>query len=159
MRVLNCIFLIMILLLSTSIAYADNVNTKLSVYKNPQCGCCNKWITHLENSGFHIDTHDLDAPEVNTLKSKITNISQYLSCHTGVYQDKYIFEGHVPAKFITQFLLDKPEGAIGLAVPGMPIGSPGMEVDNRFSPYDILLIRDNGTHEVYTHIDNYEEQF
>lgn len=159
MRVLNCIFLIMILLLSTSIAYADNVNTKLSVYKNPQCGCCNKWITHLENSGFHIDTHYLDAPEVNTLKSKITNISQYLSCHTGVYQDKYIFEGHIPAKFITQFLLEKPEGAIGLAVPGMPVGSPGMEVDDRFSPYDILLIRDNGTHEVYAHIDNYEEQF
>jgi len=159
MRVLNCTFLIMILLFSTSISYADNVNTKLSVYKNQQCGCCNKWITHLENSGFHIDTHDLDAPEVNSLKSKVKNISQYLSCHTGVYQDKYIFEGHIPAKFITQFLFEKPEGAIGLAVPGMPVGSPGMEVDNKFSPYDILLIRDNGTHEVYAHIDNYEEQF
>lgn len=104
MRVLNCTFLIIILLLSTSIAYADNVNTKLSTYKNQQCGCCNKWITHLENSGFHIDTHDLDAPEVNALKNKVKNISQYLSCHTGVYQDKYIFEGHIPAKFITQFL-------------------------------------------------------
>ncbi len=159
MRVLNCIFLIMILLLSTSISYADNVNTKLSVYKNQQCGCCDKWVTHLKNSGFHIDTHYLDAPEVNALKSKITNVSQYLSCHTGVYQNKYIFEGHIPAKFITQFLLEKPEGAIGLAVPGMPVGSPGMEVDNRFSSYDILLIKDNGTHEVYAHIDDYEEQF
>ncbi len=159
MRVLNCTFLIIILLLSTSIAYADNVNTKLSVYKNQQCGCCNKWITHLENSGFHIDTHDLDAPEVNAFKNKVKNISQYLSCHTGVYQDKYIFEGHIPAKFITQFLSETPEGALGLAVPGMPVGSPGMEVDNKFSPYDILLIKDNGTHEVYAHIDNYEEQF
>ena len=149
----------MILLLSTSISYADNVNTKLSVYKNQQCGCCNKWITHLENSGFRIDTHDLDAPEVNALKSKVTNISRYLSCHTGVYQDKYIFEGHIPAKFITQFLLEKPDDAIGLAVPGMPIGSPGMEVENKFTPYDILLIKDNGTHEVYAHIENYEEQF
>ena len=159
MRVFHYTTAIIILLLSTSISYADNVNTKLSVYKNEQCGCCDKWVTHLENSGFHIDTHYLDAPEVNALKSKITNISQYLSCHTGVYQDNYIFEGHIPAKFITQFLLEKPEGAIGLAVPGMPIGSPGMEVDNRFSPYDILLIRDNGTHEVYAHIGNYEEQF
>ena len=159
MRVLNCIFLIIILLSGTSVIYAETVNTKLSVYKNEQCGCCNKWITHLENSGFHIDTYDLDAPEVNALKSKITNISKYLSCHTGVYQNKYIFEGHIPAKFITQFLIEKPEGAIGLAVPGMPIGSPGMEVDDKFSSYDILLIRDNGTHEVYAHIDNYEEQF
>ena len=159
MRVLNCIFLIIILLSGTSVICAETVNTKLSVYKNEQCSCCNKWITHLENSGFHIDTYDLDAPEVNALKSKITNISKYLSCHTGVYQNKFIFEGHIPAKFITQFLIEKPEGAIGLAVPGMPIGSPGMEVDDKFSSYDILLIRDNGTHEVYAHIDNYEEQF
>lgn len=149
----------MILLLSTSIAYSDNVKTKLSVYKNQQCECCNKWIAHLENSGFNIDTFDLNAPEVNVLKSKITNISQYLSCHTGVYQDKYIFEGHIPAKFITQFLLEKPEGAIGLAVPGMPVGSPGMEVDNKFSPYEVLLIKNDGTHEIYARIDNYEEQF
>ena len=158
MRVLDCTFL-MILLFSTSISYADNVNKKLSVYKNQQCGCCNKWITHLEDSGFRVDIHDLDAPEVNALKSKITNFSQYLSCHTGVYQDKYLFEGHIPAKFITQFLLEKPKGAIGLAVPGMPIGSPGMEVDNRFSPYDVLLIKDDGTHEIYARIDNYDQQF
>jgi len=139
MRVLNCV-LIMFLLLSTLIACSDSTdnvdsaNTKLSVYKNPECGCCDKWITHLENSGFQTDTHYLDAPEVNELKSKITNISKYLSCHTGVYQNKYIFEGHIPAKFITQFL-------------------------SEFSPYDILLIRNNGTHEVYAHIDNYEQQF
>lgn len=159
MRVLNCTYLIMILLLSTSTGCTDSVNTKLSVYKNPQCGCCNKWITHLEKSDFQIDTDYLDAPEVNALKSKIKNISKYLSCHTGVYQDKYIFEGHIPAKFITQFISKTPEGALGLAVPGMPIGSPGMEVDDKFSPYDILLIRENGTHEVYAHINNYEEQF
>ncbi len=145
--------------LRTSLIYADSPNTKLSVYKNPQCGCCNKWITHLENSGFHIDTHPLDAPEVNALKSRITNISQYLSCHTGVYQDQYIFEGHIPAKFIVQFLLEKPVGAIGLAVPGMPVGSPGMEVDNQFSPYDVLLIKNDGSHEIYAHISTYEEQF
>ena len=159
MRVFHFAIVMLMLLLSTALSYADNINTKLSVYKSQQCGCCGKWVTHLENSGFHIDTYNLDAPEVNALKSKIKNISQYLSCHTGVYQDKYIFEGHIPAKFITQFLLEKPAGAIGLAVPGMPVGSPGMEVDNRFSPYDILLIRDNGTHEVYAHIDKYEEQF
>ena len=98
MRILNYTNLIMFILLSALISCSDSANTKLSVYKNPQCGCCNKWITHLEESDFSIDTHYLDAPEVNALKNKITNISQYLSCHTGVYKDKYIFEGHIPAK-------------------------------------------------------------
>lgn len=159
MRVFHYAIVMIMLLSSTTLSYADNINMKLSVYKNQQCGCCGKWVTHLENSGFHIDTHNLDATELNALKSKHTIIPQYQSCHTGVYQDKYVFEGHVPAKFIVQFLLEKPEGAIGLAVPGMPVGSPGMEVDTRFSPYDVLLIKDNGTHEIYAHIDNYEEQF
>ena len=149
----------MILLLSTSIAYADNVNTKLSVYKSEHCGCCGKWVTHLENSGFNINTYDLDAPELNALKSKHSNYSKYLSCHTGVYQGKYLFEGHIPAKFITQFLKEKPKGAIGLAVPAMPVGTPGMEVGDKFSPYDVLLLKEDGTHEIYAHIDNYEEQF
>lgn len=152
--------IVMIVLLSiTTLSYADNINTKLSVYKNQQCGCCNKWVTHLESSGFQIDTHNLNATELNALKSKHTILPEYQSCHTAVYQEKYVFEGHIPAKFISKFLLEKPEGAIGLSAPGMPVGSPGMEVDTRFSPYDVLLLKENGAHEIYVHIDNYKEQF
>ena len=148
----------MFILLSALISCSDSANTKLSVYKNPQCGCCNKWITHLEESDFSIDTHYLDAPEVNALKNKITNISQYLSCHTGVYKDKYIFEGHIPAKFITQFLRETPEGALGLAVPGMPIGSPGMEVENNFAPYQIMMLMKDGSTEVYAQVTDANQQ-
>ena len=159
MRAINIAIVTIILLLSTLVSYADNVNLKLAVYKSPQCGCCDKWVTHLENSNFQIYTKSLDDPEVNEIKSKIKNMSQYLSCHTGVYKNKYIFEGHIPAKFIIQFLVEKPEGAIGLAVPAMPVGTPGMEVGDKFSPYDVLLIKDDGTHEIYAHVTNYDEQF
>ena len=159
MRVFNYTIVIVMLLLGTTMGYADNKNTELSVYKNQSCGCCSKWITHLENSGFKTDAHNLEAAELSALKDKHAIHNHYQSCHTGVYQDKYVFEGHIPAKFITQFLLEKPEGAIGLAVPGMPVGSPGMEVETKFLPYDILLIKDDGTHEVYAHIENYKEQF
>lgn len=159
MRVFNCAIVTILLLLSAAYIYADNTNTSLSVYKTQQCGCCGKWITHMENSGFHIDAHNLNAIELSALKDKHTIHNHYQSCHTGVYQDKYVFEGHVPAKFITQFLLEKPEGAIGLAVPAMPVGTPGMEVGDKFSPYEIILLKNDGSHEVYARIDNYEQQF
>ena len=159
MRVFYCTIVMAMLLLGTTVSYADNTNTKLFVYKNQQCGCCGKWITHLENSGFQIEEHNLNATELSALKDKYTIHNHYQSCHTGVYQDKFVFEGHIPAKFIAQFLSEKPAGAIGLAVPGMPVGSPGMEVDNKFFPYDVLLIKDDGSHEVYAHVGNYQDQF
>ena len=81
------------------------------------------------------------------------------SCHTAIHQGKYVFEGHVPAKLIKQFLQEKPDGAIGLTVPGMPVGSPGMEVGDRFAPYDVLLLKTDGTHDVYARVNTYEDQF
>lgn len=150
---------IILVLVSTTLSHADNTTTKLTVYKNQQCGCCGKWITHLEDYGFHIDSQNLEVSELNNIKSKHGITPQYRSCHTGIHHDDYIFEGHIPAKFISKFLLEKPKGAIGLTVPGMPVGSPGMELEDKFSPYDILLIKDDGTHEVYAHVDSYEAQF
>ena len=70
-----------------------------------------------------------------------------------------MFEGHVPARYVQQFLEEKPEGAIGLSVPGMPVGSPGMEVGDRFSPYEVLLLKADGSHSVFATINSYEEQF
>ena len=150
---------IIILLLITASSYADSTDIKLSVYKNQQCGCCGKWITHMENSGFKIDAHNLDSTQLSELKDKHTIHNHYQSCHTGIYEDKYVFEGHVPAKFVSQFLQERPKDAIGLSVPAMPVGTPGMEVGKKFSPYNILLLKNDGTHEVYAHINNYEEQF
>lgn len=159
MRVFQHIIFLIILLLSASLNYADETKIKLSVYKDQQCGCCGEWVKHADNSGFHIDTHNLDANELSAMKDTYAINPQYRSCHTSIYQNKYIFEGHIPAKFISQFLSEKPKGAIGLTVPGMPVGSPGMEYENMFMPYDILLIKDDGTHEVYAHISSYEQQF
>ena len=73
---------------------------------------------------------------------------------TAVSSDGYVFEGHVPAHVIQRFLTDPPNNAIGLAVPGMPVGSPGMEVGDRFDPYDVLLLRTDGSSEVYIHMAN-----
>ncbi len=150
---------LIVLLLSTSFSLAENAGTTLSVYKNQQCGCCDKWVEHLEELGFQVNAHNMEISELNAIKTERGVAPQIRSCHTGVYQDKYVFEGHIPAKFISKFLLEKPEGAIGLTVPGMPVGSPGMEVENKFSPYDILLIKEDGTHTVYAHVESYEAQF
>ena len=86
------------------------------------------------------------------VKEKYNIKPEYRSCHTGVSEDGYIFEGHIPSKYITQFLSEKNPDAIGLSVPGMPLGSPGMEVGDRFTPYDILILYKDGTHKVYAEI-------
>ena len=84
---------------------------------------------------------------------------KFRSCHTAVSKDGYVFEGHIPAKFIQQFLNEKPEGAIGLSVPGMPLGSPGMEVGNKFSPYQVLQLNIDGSSSIYASINNAQEQY
>ena len=86
------------------------------------------------------------------VKEKYNIKPEYRSCHTGVSEDGYIFEGHIPGKYITQFLSEKNPNAIGLSVPGMPLGSPGMEVGNRFTPYEVLILFRDGTSEVYAEI-------
>ncbi|NCV99393.1 MAG: hypothetical protein EBW26_01600 [Proteobacteria bacterium] len=75
-----------------------------------------------------------------------------VSCHTAVSSDGYIFEGHIPSEYITQFLTEKPANALGLSVPGMPHGSPGMEVGNHFMPYDVLVLYKDGTSKVYAQV-------
>ncbi len=129
----------------------------LQVYKSPTCGCCGKWIDHLSTGGFKVQAHNEE--NMSAIKSKNAIGSRYRSCHTGISKDGYIFEGHVPAKFIKQFLNEKPANAIGLAVPGMPVGSPGMEVQNKFMPYQVLMLMKDGSHEVYATLKTIEAQF
>ncbi len=80
------------------------------------------------------------------------------SCHTAVTTDGYVFEGHVPAKHMAQFLKNPPSDAIGLAVPGMPVGSPGMEYQNQFMPYQIMQINKDGTTSVYADVESPQQQ-
>ena len=121
----------------------------LVVYKNPQCGCCGKWIKNINDFGF---SSQVDAiSNISAIKAKYGIEPRYQSCHTAVV-DGYAFEGHIPAHVIRQFLIEKPQNVIGLSVPGMPAGSPGMEMGDRHDAYDVLLLKQDGSTEVYAHI-------
>ncbi len=135
----------------------SSLEVLLQVYKSPTCGCCEKWMSHLDDNGFKTighDTHDM-----SILKDEKGVPADYRSCHTGVSDDGYIFEGHVPAKFIAKFLKEKPAGAIGLTVPDMPIGSPGMEYEDEFDAYEILQIMQDGSVSLYAAVNTFDEQF
>lgn len=128
----------------------------MDVYKSPTCQCCEKWIDHVHAQGFR--TSVLHPADLDGTKDKLGVLPAYRSCHTAVTKDGYVFEGHVPAKFIRQFLAEKPEGAIGLSVPGMPAGSPGMEVGDTFMPYEVLLLKMDGSASRYAFVGSPDDQ-
>lgn len=107
-------------------------------------------------NGFAAHTHDTE--NLASIKSQYSISPQYQSCHTAVSSDGYVFEGHIPAKFVQQFLSEKPDNVIGLAVPAMPVGSPGMEMGDKFMPYQVLLLKEDGTSEIYAEINTAEDQ-
>ena len=117
----------------------------IDVYKNPTCGCCNKWIEHLKANGFGVRSYDTD--NVAQHKARLGVPPGYGSCHTAEV-DGYVIEGHVPAREIKSLLKEKPR-ARGLVVPGMPVGSPGMEADGRKDPYKVFLVNRNGSTQTY----------
>ena len=124
----------------------------LNVYKDLNCGCCVGWIDHMQDKGF---TSKINHPrDLNGVKHELGVLPEWQSCHTAVTKEGYVFEGHVPAKFIEQFLAAPPEGALGLAVPGMPLGSPGMEMGNRFTPYDTVQMNKDGSSSVFAHVES-----
>lgn len=118
----------------------------VEVYKSAQCGCCKAWADHLKKSGFAVVLHDVD--DVTAMRKKLGMPNQFGSCHTARV-GQYLVEGHVPATDIKQLLKEHPK-SIGLAVPSMPPGSPGMEGDRRV-PYDTLLVSTDGTATVFAH--------
>ena len=145
---------VMTLSLESSDTNTQNIDSQfdLLVHKTPTCGCCKKWVDHMEENGFSITTEDHQS--LAMIKDDLQIQPKFRSCHTGVSQEGYFFEGHVPSKYVVQFLSESTPGAIGLSVPGMPLGSPGMEVDNRFTPYDVLIHFQDGTSKVYAEIRN-----
>jgi hypothetical protein len=117
----------------------------LEVYKSPTCGCCKKWISHLEENG--LDVTPRDVPDLVPYKIRAGLTPALASCHTA-FVDGYVIEGHVPAREISRLLAERPD-ARGLAVPGMPVGSPGMEQGDAREPYEVLLIHRDGSTSVY----------
>ena len=120
---------------------------KVLVLKTLGCGCCLGWIEHLEEAGFVVEARDL--PMGALMKEKLdAGLKPGLTaCHTGKV-DGYVIEGHVPAREVKRLLVERPD-AIGLTVPNMPVGSPGMEYGGEAEPYEVLLVRRDGTTEVY----------
>lgn len=122
---------------------ADDV---IQVYKSPTCGCCGDWIEHLREHGFTVEV--VDEPNMFAVKSELGLPRELASCHTARIAD-YLIEGHVPAGDIQRLLEDRPQLA-GLAVPGMPVGSPGMEVEGQpADAYDVVAFDATGTTSVW----------
>lgn len=120
----------------------------VEVWKSPTCGCCKDWISHLEANGFKVQVTETDAAAA--MRAKLGIAPQYGSCHTARVAG-YAVEGHVPAREIRRLLAERPT-AVGLAVPAMPIGSPGMDgpaYGGRRDPYDVLLLKKDGGSTVF----------
>jgi hypothetical protein len=120
------------------------------VFKTPTCGCCGSWVDHLRDSGFEVDVRDLD--NLSAIKAQYGVPQAMRTCHTALV-DGYVVEGHVPARFVTKLLDERPDIA-GIAVPGMPIGSPGMEVPGTpNAAYDVLAFNTSGKTAVFGHVE------
>lgn len=116
-------------------------STLIAVVRSPDCGCCGAWIDHLRDAGFTVEETLSD--DVDAFKDQHAVPQPLRSCHTALV-DGYVLEGHVPADAIRTLLDQKPD-AVGLAVPGMPIGSPGMEMGDQTEPFDVILWNASGT--------------
>lgn len=130
------------------LASARAPDAAIEVWKDPNCGCCKDWISHLQSSGFKVTVNDTGN---NAARARLGMPAKFGSCHTALVQG-YVIEGHVPAADIRRLLKDKPT-AIGLAVPGMPVGSPGMDgpqYSGRRDRYDAVLVLKNGDGRVFS---------
>ena len=120
---------------------STSTTTPVEVWKDPSCGCCHDWIEHMQANGFSFTIHDTGN---NAVRSRLGLPHKLGSCHTALVGG-YLVEGHVPAADVHKLLREKPK-ALGITVPGMPIGSPGMdgpEYNGRKDPYDVLLVTKN----------------
>jgi hypothetical protein len=129
------------------LAAAKGAPVLVDVWKSPTCGCCQDWVKHMEAHGFRVQVHDVG----NTaMRARMKIPTKLGSCHTAVV-GPYAIEGHVPAKDVLRLIKQRPD-VIGLAVPGMPIGSPGMDgpaYGEQRDPYDVLLVAKDGSTQVF----------
>ena len=123
----------------------------VAVYKTPTCGCCAKWVDHMKNAGFRVTVTDMPRESLDEVKSKHKVPAAVHSCHTAVVEG-YVVEGHVPATEVKRLLKERQK-VVGIAVPGMPLGSPGMEVSGvTAQPYDVLSFDAAGQTKVFATI-------
>ena len=139
---------LLVALLAMPLSAMAQSPTTIEVWKTPECGCCKDWIKHLQSNGFQVVAHDVG--DTSEMRRKLSMPEQFGSCHSGSVNG-YALEGHVPAKEIRRLLRERPV-ALGLSVPAMPLGAPGMdgpEYQGRSFPYEVLLVGKNGKTSVY----------
>jgi hypothetical protein len=146
MRRLALVLVALLLLVPAVGTTAQSRQTAIEVYKSPTCGCCSKWIDHLRSHGFAARAIDTD--KIDEIKDSRGVPRQARSCHTGMVGG-YVVEGHVPAADIQRLLKERP-AIVGIAVPGMPIGSPGMEVPGmKAQSYNVIAFSKDGSTRVF----------
>ena len=144
--------LAVVLMAASGLAYGAAAQSttalpKVTVYKTSTCGCCHLWVGHMKANGFDVQAMDVSPADVRGISKAAGLKDQDTSCHTAKV-GAYTVEGHVPAADIKRMLKEKPAIA-GIAVPGMPMGSPGMEQGNMKEPYDVIAFKKDGTSTVY----------
>ena len=136
-----------IMLMSTTPSFAEQKSGTIEVFKSASCGCCNGWVKHLKQSGYTVNATNTAAGILAKIKRDAGLKPDLQSCHTGKVAG-YVIEGHVPAQDVARLLAEKPD-AVGLTVPGMPLGSPGMDTGPDKEPYEVLLVKKDGSTEVF----------
>lgn len=146
-RSFAALFIVMGVALTSTEAFSSSL-PRIELYLNDDCNCCALWAEHVEDAGFTVDVHNLSQDDLMALKEEygVGADSGLTSCHTALV-DGYIIEGHVPAKEIKSLLKKQPD-IKGLAVPGMPLGSPGMDFGEQKDDYEVLAFDESG--ETYT---------
>lgn len=143
-------FLTLSLLVFNAGVNADTIESSktvdMVVYRSPSCTCCGKWLEHIKNNNFNVK--DIVTDDVQTIKNKYGVSAEMASCHTAIVNG-YVIEGHVPAKDIEKLLKTKPKLA-GIAVPGMPKGTPGMEMGSSKDPYNVISFNKDNQYEVFS---------
>jgi hypothetical protein len=149
MKVLNIFFLAFGLLIFNAGIKAETFSAgkpvDIVVYRSPTCECCGKWLEHMKKNNFNVK--DIVTDDVQAIKNKYGVPEAMASCHTAIV-DGYVIEGHVPANDIIKLLKTKPE-IIGIAVPGMPSGTPGMEMGDRKDAYNVMSFDKENHFEIF----------
>lgn len=144
---------ILALFLSASVSAAEQ---RLVVLKDPNCGCCENWLNALPENFSIAVRHPQDLPQI---KQKLGIRANIQSCHTAVSDTGVFFEGHVPPALVSRYLEErKPGDGVGLTVPGMPVGSVGMEMGERFQPYTVYEVKTDGSVIPYKKVSSLKQQ-
>jgi hypothetical protein len=143
------VFVASSIVLGPLMSLAEGKAKDIHVVKNPQCGCCTAWIEILKDKGFDVTIENLSSSLLTEFKIISGIPKNMMSCHTAKINN-YFIEGHVPAGDIKRLITERPN-ALGLAVPAMPYGSPGMGLETEREAYDVFIVKNDGTTEVFQH--------